>query len=73
MTVPVPTEPSAASPSGRQQVMLQPYISCSTWSPGTVNVSATRSSTTSTTPSAAAMPRIAARTETGSGMSCTHS
>ncbi len=53
--------------------MLQPYMSCSTSSPGAVNVSATRSSTTSTTPSGAAIRRIVASTGTGSDMSWTHS
>ena len=73
MTVPSAAEGCSASWVGRQWVTLQPYIIRSTSSPGAVNVSATRSSTTSTVPPGASAARAARSASTGRAMSCSAS
>ncbi len=73
MTVPVATLGSRERPSGRQVVMLHPYMNRSSSSPGAVNSSATRSSTTTREPPGASERRTVARTGTGFDMSWTAS
>jgi hypothetical protein len=59
--------------TGRQCVMLQPYVIRSTSSPGAVNAAATFSSTTTTTPWPVRASRQALRASTGRAMSCRQS